>query len=534
MSDDLPPDLEDFSGRFTTKLEESKKTNAEKEDNNKAASYGGLLEVPEDNDVPFAASAVPFKHKLDETAKGSTMPISVGEGADIKPVSGDKKSSENGTTEKPKEERKFLTDWGTPEQEAIQKLMIDAALANTPDAKREMRELELSSVQGFLKNASVKKGFLNRSKPAPKKTSTASSSSSASKNDVIEVKIDPAKAAAEKNALLSRDVQEQLRSQLPAMEKKLTNGSWMTEDFLQRISKDPSLMTGMSNPRWMEALKRMRTEPEKVMKEYQNDKGFQDWIMKFMGIMGDQFTRLGEQEDVQKQYDQGGYKEPSSSSAAPSSSSSGLVPVATRKVLKKKPETAKTSKTASPPSESKVGKPAKGASNKAKSNEGGEGSPDEPMDGEPAVDDSDLDDENFDSISVAGVSCEPIDDDEGWGSDSSVISTSRAYGPYVVPQPFAKPGNMFEQKKGLLAPEGPSSNYIAAAAKAGALQGVDEDVKQILTNPELVETLRDPAVHRMLEECRMDGRAMRKYAKDPAFARKLMLLQQAGLIRIEI
>lgn len=510
MSDDLPPDLEDFSDRFATKLEETKKTTPEKEENTKPPNHGGLLEVPGTEDVPLAAAGVPFKHKLDETNKGSTMPVSMGEGADIRPSSEDKKQVEAAKTEKSKEEPQFLTGWGTPEQEAIQKMMIDAALANTPDAQQEIRMLERQSIQGFLKKTSLKGGFLNRSKKPAKKTTSAATktkTSTTKDKDIIEVKIDPAKAAAERNAMLSRDVQEQLRSQLPAMEKKLMDGSWMTQDFMELVAKDSRLTAGMANPRWMEALQRMRTEPEAVMNEYKDDKGFQDWIMAFMGIMGDQFTRLGAKEEEE---------EKKKAKKAPPSAGSDLVPAASRKVEGTK------AKKAGPPRITPISE--KTEAPKASSSAAGASHDDDA----PPADDDDLDDEHFDSISVTGVEDQTVADEEGWGSDSSDVSVTRAYGPYIVPQPFARPGNMFEPKKGLLAPEGPSSDVIAKAAKTGALGGIDEDVREILSNPELVEALRDPEVHRMLEECRLDGRAMRKYASDPKWARKLMLLQNAG------
>jgi hypothetical protein len=75
----------------------------------------------------------------------------------------------------------------------------------------------------------------------------------------------------------------------------------------------------------------------------------------------------------------------------------------------------------------------------------------------------------------------------------------------------------------------------AGAHRKGAVQpGVDEDVQEVLSNPVLIEILRNPVIQRVLEECRMDGTRLRHYLGIPEIRQKLVILQSAGLIRIEL
>jgi hypothetical protein len=78
-----------------------------------------------------------------------------------------------------------------------------------------------------------------------------------------------------------------------------------------------------------------------------------------------------------------------------------------------------------------------------------------------------------------------------------------------------------------------SSEDIAAAAKEGRLPNADDEVRAALSNKHLVDVLRDPIMQRIMEECRVDGRKLAFYMKDPDIRRKFLVLQKAGLIRIE-
>lgn len=80
----------------------------------------------------------------------------------------------------------------------------------------------------------------------------------------------------------------------------------------------------------------------------------------------------------------------------------------------------------------------------------------------------------------------------------------------------------------------PSTKEVVASVKSGRVRTDDDDVREIMSNPVLVEILRDPAMQRVMEECRRDGSKLKFYMGIPEIKFKLGLLQKAGLIRIDI
>ena len=82
---------------------------------------------------------------------------------------------------------------------------------------------------------------------------------------------------------------------------------------------------------------------------------------------------------------------------------------------------------------------------------------------------------------------------------------------------------------------GPATREIVTAARTPtATPAMDDDVREVLANPVLVEILRDPMMQRVLEECRMDGSRLRHYLGIPEVKKRLVILQKAGLIRIDM
>ena len=77
-----------------------------------------------------------------------------------------------------------------------------------------------------------------------------------------------------------------------------------------------------------------------------------------------------------------------------------------------------------------------------------------------------------------------------------------------------------------------SSEDVAKAARAGQLAGDDEQ-RRVLSDPELVECLRDPALQHVLRECSEDGRRLAHYMRNvPEVRAKLLVMQRAGLIQL--
>ncbi|RYG46576.1 hypothetical protein EON67_09410 [archaeon] len=108
--------------------------------------------------------------------------------------------------------------------------------------------------------------------------------------------------------------------------------AWMTPDLMARVAKEPALMAAMSNPRFMTALAEMQSNPKAAMDKYkvraavdtrrvvhmfraarlqahtvralrryffvQDDKPLQEMLRRFMGIMGEHFMKLAEQQQA--------------------------------------------------------------------------------------------------------------------------------------------------------------------------------------------------------------------------------------------
>ena len=80
---------------------------------------------------------------------------------------------------------------------------------------------------------------------------------------------------------------------------------------------------------------------------------------------------------------------------------------------------------------------------------------------------------------------------------------------------------------------GADTKAITTAAALGELPaGTPDDVRAVLSNPALVEALNDPQIRSILEECRSDPYALRKYLGDVNIRRKLDALSKAGLIQL--
>ena len=77
-----------------------------------------------------------------------------------------------------------------------------------------------------------------------------------------------------------------------------------------------------------------------------------------------------------------------------------------------------------------------------------------------------------------------------------------------------------------------SSADVAKAARAGQL-GEDAEARRVLSDPNLVEILRDPQIQQCMHECRADGSRIVHYMRIPEVRAKLLVMNKAGLIRLE-
>ena len=76
-------------------------------------------------------------------------------------------------------------------------------------------------------------------------------------------------------------------------------------------------------------------------------------------------------------------------------------------------------------------------------------------------------------------------------------------------------------------------DIAAAVAALGELPAnTPDDVRAVLSNPALVDALNDPQIRSILDECRSDPYALRKYLGDVSVRSKLHVLSKAGLIQL--
>lgn len=80
------------------------------------------------------------------------------------------------------------------------------------------------------------------------------------------------------------------------MASKLSSGSWITPELMQRIASEPILLAGMQQPKCMEALGELQKNPAAARAKYAGDPAITRFLMTFAGLLGEHFSQLGEAE----------------------------------------------------------------------------------------------------------------------------------------------------------------------------------------------------------------------------------------------
>jgi hypothetical protein len=192
----------------------------------------------------------------------------------------------------------------TDAPESLAEVIMQTALGE------RAKDAAQAAKSSFGKGSALKAGFLSGG--SGKKSSGASSAragasasvlspsySSASKpwaggeEDIIEVRTN----GNARDSLRFAAVQEALNATTaPAMKEKLGSGQWITPALLERVAKEPRLLAGMANERYMAALSEIMAAPQAGMAKYASDEGLSTFLRAFMALMADHFTTLGEEE----------------------------------------------------------------------------------------------------------------------------------------------------------------------------------------------------------------------------------------------
>jgi len=132
----------------------------------------------------------------------------------------------------------------------------------------------------------------------PAASASSSSSSSASRDDLTFVRKDDGA-----NPLKLADVQKSMEEQQASASKAQVPGSpnWVTPDLLQKVAADPVLRKAFTDPRCAAAMTALQTDPKQALEQYGDVPEMRDFLTKFMKLMGDHFTALGDTQEAQRE-----------------------------------------------------------------------------------------------------------------------------------------------------------------------------------------------------------------------------------------
>ena len=70
----------------------------------------------------------------------------------------------------------------------------------------------------------------------------------------------------------------------------------MTPEFLKKLSTNPVLLKGFSNPESMQAISLFQSNPKKAMEQYGANPEFREFLQEFAKMMGMHFEGMAEGE----------------------------------------------------------------------------------------------------------------------------------------------------------------------------------------------------------------------------------------------
>jgi len=70
--------------------------------------------------------------------------------------------------------------------------------------------------------------------------------------------------------------------------------SWVTPDLLQKIAADPVLSKAFTDPRYADVMSAIQADPKAAMLRFGDSPEMQAFMVKFMKLMGDHFSKLAE------------------------------------------------------------------------------------------------------------------------------------------------------------------------------------------------------------------------------------------------
>ena len=111
-----------------------------------------------------------------------------------------------------------------------------------------------------------------------------------------------ADADAKAKSLQLPEVQSKIEAEKAEAAKLGANGAnkWMTPELMKKIAATPVLRKGFGDPRCQAAMAEMQTDPQGAMRKYGDQPEMKAFLMAFMKLMGEHFTKLAEEEDKER------------------------------------------------------------------------------------------------------------------------------------------------------------------------------------------------------------------------------------------
>lgn len=170
-------------------------------------------------------------------------------------------------------------------------LMMEKALAAR---ERKRLETEAARKKADMRGGGLKKGFFAE-KPSKKKTAgrAVASEEPADAKTVPEDVPYIAPSEDKQAGLRLPEVQEAMRGAAKTLKE---DQSWVTPQLMAALQSRPDLLQGISNPRVMEAMALMQSDPEAAQRKYKDDPEVSTFLKGFAELMATHFEVLGKSE----------------------------------------------------------------------------------------------------------------------------------------------------------------------------------------------------------------------------------------------
>uniref|UniRef100_A0A7R9U615 STI1 domain-containing protein n=1 Tax=Pinguiococcus pyrenoidosus TaxID=172671 RepID=A0A7R9U615_9STRA len=192
------------------------------------------------------------------------------------------------------------------------------AEAKTKEQRRLKKSFGSGFQKGFLSSKSKSKSNLtpnsnsnsnsksnakskSRSNTTPGRRSGAPSEAGEARSRSEEAPTLVGKSKTAADPLRLPEVQAAMKESMAPLQAKLSEGSWLTPELMQKIQESPRLMAAMSNPAFGALLGRMQSNPSQVLKELKDSPETQELLKEFMVLMGKHFEALGAEDDAKSE-----------------------------------------------------------------------------------------------------------------------------------------------------------------------------------------------------------------------------------------